>query len=145
MSEPGLAQLASDLRRDEGLRLKPYHDSVGLLTIGYGRNLDDRGISMSEAETLLANDITEAIANLDNRWPWWSAMPAPARLALANMAFNLGIGRLGKFKRMIRALEAGDFNTGALEALDSRWAAQVGARAQRIATLFRAAERKETT
>ena len=46
------------LKRHEGLRLKPYQDTIGKLTIGYGRNLDDRGISKEEAEYLLRNDIS---------------------------------------------------------------------------------------
>ena len=57
--------------------------------------------------------------------------------ALANMAFNLGMPTLQRFSRMLRALEAGEYEAAAREALDSRWARQVGARAERIAELFR--------
>ncbi len=129
--------LMSDLKRDEGLRLKPYRDSVGKLTIGYGRNLDDMGISEDEAEILLGNDISEAIADLDRALPWWRGLPLPLRRGLVNQCFNLGLPRLLTFKRMLRALESRDGALAAKEALDSKWAGQVGERAERIATLYR--------
>ena len=57
------------LIRDEGLELKPYRDSVGKLTIGIGRNLDDKGISESEARMLLANDVDDAWRGLGQQLP----------------------------------------------------------------------------
>lgn len=131
--------LHADLIRDEGIRLKPYTDSVGKLTIGIGRNLDDRGISLLEAKQLLENDIAAVVEELDNRLGWWKGLSEPRQRALANMAFNMGVPRLLGFEKMLRALEAGDGEKAALEALDSRWARQVGDRAQRIAELLRSA------
>lgn len=131
--------VSADLKRDEGLRLKPYRDSVGKLTIGYGRNLDDMGITEDEAEALLDRDIERAAADLDRALPWWSALPEPRRRGLLNMAFNLGMPRLRGFKKMLAALQAGDGRRAAKEALDSKWARQVGARAERIAALYRQA------
>ena len=51
--------LRSQLERHEGLRLKPYRDTVGKLTVGYGRNLEDVGISRDEADFMLDNDIDQ--------------------------------------------------------------------------------------
>ena len=132
------ARLRAELVRDEGLRLRPYRCSAGALTIGVGRNLDDRGITRAEALAMLDADIGAACDDLDRRAPWWRGLPAPARRGLANMAFNLGWPRLSGFRSMLAALEAGDWDRAADEALDSRWAAQVGDRAQRVAALFRA-------
>lgn len=134
-----LKSLRDDLIRDEGLRLKPYRDSVGKLTIGIGRNLDDVGISGAEADYLLMNDIDAAMFSLGHNIEWWDRLPMPARRGLANMCFNLGWPRLSGFRKMLAALEAGDFEKAASEALDSRWARQVGERAERIATLYREA------
>lgn len=133
------AELMADLKRDEGLRLKPYRDSVGKLTIGYGRNLDDNGITEDEAGMLLDFDVTVVTTELDRVLPWWRAMPLPARRGLANMCFNLGLPRLRGFVKMLAALRSGDWYAAADEALDSRWARQVGARADRIARLYRQA------
>lgn len=130
----------ADLKRDEDLRLKPYLDTVGKLTIGYGRNLDDLGITPAEANMMLDTNIKFALHDLDDNAPWWRGLPETARRGLANMCFNLGWPRLSGFVRMLEALQAGDFDTAAAEALDSRWAQQVGDRAQRIAVLYRRAE-----
>lgn len=131
--------LREDLIRDEGMRLRPYKDSVGILTIGVGRNLDQVGITEDEATTLLANDIAKVEADLDRTESWWRTKPEPVQRGLANMAFNLGISRLGGFKKMLACLQAGDYGGAATHALDSEWAKQVGDRATRIAELFRGA------
>lgn len=134
-----IAKLKSDLERDEGLRLKPYKDTVGKLTIGIGRNLDDVGISEEEARHLLGNDIEWVVEELDRAMPWWRTMPEPAQRALCNMCFNLGMPTLRQFSNMLAALQAGDYRKAADEALDSRWARQVKGRADRIAGLYRSA------
>jgi lysozyme len=136
MTDLNMLQLERDLDRDEGRRRKPYRDSVGKLTIGVGRNLDDRGLTEPEIDYLLHNDITLACAELDRNASWWRDMPEPWQRGLANMSFNLGWPRLSAFKKMLAALEAGDGVTAAAEALDSKWSAQVGDKASRIALLF---------
>jgi lysozyme len=59
------------LKKHEGLRLKPYRCSADKLTIGYGRNLDDVGISEEEAEMLLLNDLLTANIEVENRFVWF--------------------------------------------------------------------------
>ena len=129
--------LVGELMLDEGVRLKPYKDTVGKMTIGIGRNLDDVGITEAEARYLLANDIAVAKHELDRVVPWWGEMSDARQRALLNMAFNLGMPRLRQFRMMLAALESGDWEAAATEALDSTWATQVGARAQRVARMFK--------
>ena len=130
-------RLVKMLEQDEGFKPKPYRCSAGKLTIGYGRNLEDKGISREEASYLLHEDIRDAIKFLDQQLPWWKNLDGEARQeALVNMAFNLG-GRLLGFKKMLAALQSKDYERAADEALDSKWAGQVGQRAQRIARAFR--------
>lgn len=134
-----MADLLADLERDEGKRNKPYLDTEGHLTIGIGRNLDALGVSDDEIELMLMNDLKWVVHALDSNLPWWRDMPEPHQRALANMCFNLGYPRLSGFKKMLAALQAGNGEDAATEALDSRWANQVGARAERIAALYRSA------
>ncbi len=124
--------LTSDLIRDEGLKLKPYKCTAGKLTIGIGRNIEDNGISEDEARYMLQNDIKRCAEELDLHTPWWPLMPDAQQNALLNMCFNMGWPRLSGFKRMLAALEVGDYAAAASEALDSKWARQVGSRAERI-------------
>lgn len=139
MVDAFMADLLADLERDEGKRNKPYLDTEGHLTIGIGRNLDALGVSDDEIELMLLNDLKWVLHALDRNLPWWRDMPGHHQRALANMCFNLGYPRLSGFKNMLAALQVGNGEDAATEALDSRWARQVGARAERIATLYRSA------
>lgn len=138
--------LKDDLIRDEGFKESAYQDSEGYWTIGIGRLIDERRggkITSDEAKYLLANDIMTALRELDRNIPWWRSAPDNVQRGLANMAFNLGWPRLRGFKRMLAALKARDYQKTADEALDSKWATQVGPRAERIARLFREHDPKE--
>ncbi|NWO05809.1 MAG: glycoside hydrolase family protein [Alteromonadaceae bacterium] len=130
------ALLLEQLQRHEGLRLKPYHDTVGKLIVGYGRNLDDRGISQDEAEFMLDNDIDLVVAELE-RMPLYLALNPVRQTVLANMAFNMGMPTLLTFSRMLGALGEQDWDRAAEEMLNSKWARQVGARAVELADLMR--------
>ena len=129
--------LKQELVRDEGERLKPYHCTAGKLTIGVGRNLDDVGLSADESAYLLGNDIARVMAELDKALPWWRGLSEVRQRALANMAFNLGVPRLKGFARMLAALQAGQWDEAAAQALASKWAQQVGDRAKRIASMIK--------
>ena len=48
------------------------------------------------------------------------------------MCFNLGYPRLSKFKNFLAAMQENDFETAAVEMMDSKWANQVGKRAERL-------------
>lgn len=132
--------ILDDLIRDEGVRLKPYKDTVGKLTIGIGRNLDDVGISEDEARVMLSADILKAESGLRRNLSWFLTAPEPVQRGLTNMAFNIGVFKLMGFQKMLNALAAKDYDTAAKEALTSKWATQVGARAVRIAELFESAK-----
>jgi len=129
--------LREQLIRDEGVVLKPYFDSVGKLTIGVGRNLDDVGISRHEAEYLLDQDILRASEALLAHLPWINDIDSVRRAVLINMAFNMGIGGLLQFKKTLTAIKLSDWHGAARHMLDSKWAAQVGPRATRLAKQMR--------
>lgn len=129
------SKLIDELVRDEGLRLKPYKDSMGILTIGIGRNLEDNGITAEEAYHLCRNDILGVEADLDHACrPWWRHLDEVRQRVLANMCFNMGIDRLSKFHFMLAALAVGDWKKAAAEMKSSAWYGQVGVRAVRLET-----------
>lgn len=140
MSDTFVKRLADQLALHEGRRLKPYVDTVGKLTIGVGRNLTDRGISLSESNVLLHNDIDVVIHQLNEKLPWWKKMNRVRRLVLADMCFNLGIGRLLLFENTLAAMRRGDYELAATEMLSSKWAKQVGSRATRLSEMMRTGE-----
>ncbi len=122
------------IKRHEGLRLKPYADSLGHLTIGYGRALNITGISKDEAEAMLRSDVASAEARLLGL-EWFRSLDEVRRAALIDMAFNLGWRRLMGFTRFLAAIARGDFRTAASEMLASEWARQVGVRARELARM----------
>lgn len=135
-----MSRLEEQLLVDEGLRLKPYKDTVGKLTIGIGRNLDDVGITKDEAIILLRNDIARTTKDVIANIPWWSTLDEVRRDVIINMAFNLGIEGLLKFKRTLLSIQNGEYEQASKEMLESKWAKQVGNRARRLAEMMRTGE-----
>lgn len=113
----------------------PYRDTRGRLTIGYGRNLSDRGISALEALMLLQRDYTDVFNRL-MAWEWFNRLNPPRQAAILDMAFNLGLGGLMQFRELQMALGRGDFAAAAAAMLNSKWAEEVGDRAHEDAQIM---------
>mgnify|MGYP003110114294 FL=1 len=129
-------RLIAQLRKHEGVEHKPYTDTVGKLTIGVGRNLDDRGLSDHEIDFLLQNDIQLVEEELDQWWSHWRSLNQTRQLVVADMMFNMGRPRLSQFKMFLAALQAGDYEMASTEMLDSKWASQVKGRATTLADMM---------
>jgi len=127
--------LRGELTRDEGLRLSSYKDSVGLWTIGVGHLLGDEQrmlkLTHAEAMALLDADIHAAVRLAEVLFPQLYDYSEARQRALANMTFNLG-GRLAQFVKFCAAVEAGLWEVAATEMMASKWAGQVGKRAERL-------------
>ena len=121
--------LVEQLKRHEWLRLKPYKCPRGKLTIGYGRNLDDQGISKGDADYLLHSDILRVTLTCGKNFSWFAELSPERQAVVINMVFNLGFGGFLKFKNVIHCVEVGNYIGASVAMLDSRWAKQVGNRA----------------
>lgn len=130
-------QLALQLNIDEGRRSKLYKDTVGKTTGGVGHNFDDKGISDAVIDLMLSEDIDDSMKDLDRSFPWWRKMSELRQQSICNMCFNLGIVKLSGFKNTLKAMQEGRYDDAADGMLDSLWAKQVGARAQRLAKMMR--------
>ena len=138
----------------EGLRLQVYKDTLGIDTIGIGRNLEDRGITQEEldwmdipsmdavyeygiteadAMYLAKNDVQIVEEELVRAHPCVEELDAVRQLVLMDMAFNMGVPRLRKFQKMWNAVHEKKFDIAAKEMLDSRWAVQVKSRSTKLA------------
>lgn len=143
MTQSERQTLIDELIRDEGLRLKPYMDSVGKITIGCGRNLSDKGISHAEAMAMLDHDIEECLADLTGAYPWFLTLNSVRQRVLVNMRFNLGSSRFRGFKRMLRAIAEQEYPTAAGAMRDSVWSRQVKGRALRLIAMMLYGETRE--
>jgi len=115
----------SFLREVEGLKLNVYKDTKGILTIGYGRNLESRGINVTEAELMLDRDVNSVIADLIDIFPNFFNFPENLRVVLVSMMFNLGKSRFLTFKKFIDAVKRGDKKAMVYELLNSNRAKQL--------------------
>lgn len=137
------------LIQDEGMELLPYFDccgkffrkcecsNQGKLTIGVGRNIEDIGISENEAVGLHLNDIRRVSSQIEKSFPWFEMLNTPRRMVIVSMVFNLGLEGVNGFRKMIQAIESGDFESAGNQMLDSLWASQVKDRAQRLAQIMK--------
>ena len=130
-------KLIEQLKIHEGFRSNVYTCSGGKKTVGYGRNLQDIGISEEEAEMLLKNDIYEATNQLLNAFPFMATFSDVRISAMINFTFNVGIGTVRKFSNTIEYLKNKDWDAAADEMMDSKWAEQVGDRAIQITEQIR--------
>ena len=138
MTETLMNRIKAQLVRHEGLRLKPYRCTAGKLTIGIGRNLEDRGISQKEAYAMLERDILDFEQQLLNEIPEvYNKLDEVRQSVLLNMCFNLGIKGLLEFKNTLAFIDAGDWERAANGMLASNWAKQVGMRAIELSEMMR--------
>lgn len=136
-----MSKLSDQLRIHEGVRKHVYLCSAGYETIGVGRNIANSGLGLSDDEIdyLLENDISRCRDELGT-YSWFSDLDKVRQDALINMCFNLGLSRLSNFKNALASMAIGAYADAAEHFLDSRWASQVGNRAQEIAHMIRTGE-----
>lgn len=128
--------LYEQLKAHEGFRATPYLDTTGHWTVGYGRNLEARPFTQAEAERWLAGEVDDLVDALSANLSWFDGLDDVRKAALVNMAYNLGLAGLFRFRRMLQAIHLGEFQRAAHEALDSKWATQVKRRAKDIAFML---------
>jgi lysozyme len=135
MKQETFKQLKDHIKEYEGLSNVLYKCTSNKVSIGYGRNLEDVGISKDEAEYLLKNDIDIALDEVSEHFDMPN-LPEPAQIVLVDMCFNMGISRLLNFRNMMKAMEQDDWDKAADELLDSKYAAQTKRRARMNASLL---------
>lgn len=148
MNPDNEAQLVVELRRDEGVRYVPYADTKGIPTTGVGHNLQASPLPAGwtypltddQVNQLLRIDLTNVFSDLNRDLPWWNDLNDVRQRVIANMMFNLGSNRLLGFKNTLAAMRQGRWDDAAAGMLNSAWASQVGARAQRLAQMMRTGE-----
>lgn len=140
-------QVAEQIMHHEGVRLAVYDDATGKPivagdmvqgnpTIGVGRLLtDDRGITEDEVMLLLKNDLAW-VAEKAQTYGFWNKLDSARQMVIMGMIFNMG-NRFDQFKKMIAALEVGDYEEASVQMLDSRWAKIVKGRAVELSEQMR--------
>jgi len=127
-----MKNLINQLQKDEGYRQFPYACSRNKITLGYGRNIQEKGLTESEARYLLTKDVIEVIKDLRKIFKDFNQLPTDIQEVLGNMRFQLGSGGFRSFRRFIKAIKKHNWNKAAIEMKDSRWYDQTKDRAKRL-------------
>jgi lysozyme len=140
-------QLRLDLERDEGCVYAIYLDHLNLPTFGIGHLVTEADpehgqsvgtkISEDRVRQVFNSDIESVVGDCDRAFDDFGSLPEGVQLVIANMMFNLGLPKFSRFKKMIRAMELGDWQSAADEMIDSKWYQQVTARARRLEAAMR--------
>jgi len=142
MTSQDLALLDAELRRDEAVRYVPYLDTATppCRTVGVGHNMDASPLPAGwtfpltddQINQLLNHDLQITLSALDLHLPWWKSLDGVRQRVVANLGFNMGIGKLMEFHKALTAMQAGSYSDAAAEMRKSAWYGEVGARAVRL-------------
>jgi len=127
--------VTSDLIDHEAFSEKPYKDTSGVWTIGYGWNLESTPMTPEAAEFVLKEQVISAVADAE-RYQWFHELSHNRKRVVVNMIFNLGRGGFRRFRKTIAYIDGRDYEAAAAEMLDSLWAKQVGNRANFLSGLM---------
>ena len=127
------------IAQHEGLRLIPYRDSVGVWTVGYGHNCQDKPITKAIAERLLVDDVDDAHHDC-YIFNWFGGLDEVRTAVVVNMVYNMGLSRFKGFKKTIGFIELAEYDLAATEMLDSLWSRQVGKRAIELSHMMKTGE-----
>ncbi len=135
-------KLREQLKIDEGVKYEVYKDHLGYPTFGIGHLVvegdEEHGkpvgtpVSEDRVNAVFESDVQKFVSESKKVFPNLDELPEEAQQVIVNMCFNMGAPRLSKFKKFIAAVNDGNWSTAAVEMMDSRWATQVGARAERL-------------
>jgi len=139
-------ELKEEIKLHEGFVPRVYKDSLGKRTIGYGHLCvepeqwdDNKEYTKEELENVFSKDFNEALKNAEHLIGERSINHI-AKEVIIEMVFQLGIGGVGKFKNMWKALDGEDYGEASFQMLDSLWAKQTPARAGKLAGKMRSAK-----
>ena len=135
-------KLKDQLKIDEGVKYEIYNDHLGYATFGIGHLITASDpeyempigtpVSEERVNEVFKLDVEKFISETEKVFPKLTELPDTIQLVLVNMCFNLGAPRLSKFHKFIAAINNSELIEAAVEMMDSRWANQVGARAERL-------------
>jgi len=141
-------KLREQLKIDEGVKYEVYDDHLGYKTFGIGhliKSTDEEygvpvGTPVSEerVNSVFDKDVITYIEEATKVFGNLEEMPGEAQQVIVNMCFNMGAPRLSQFKKFIRAIHDEEWTTASIEMLDSKWANQVGERANRLSDRIKA-------
>ena len=140
-------RLRKQLEIDEGCKYVIYLDHLNLPTHGIGHLIlqsdpehgQPVGTPVSEDRVIecFEKDLESVQKDCYRLYDDFDDLPEAVQEIIANMLFNMGLGRMKAFKGMKRNVDARQWDKAADEMVDSRWYNQVGERSKRLVEKMR--------
>ena len=136
-------RLLQSVKKHEGYRNKVYLDTLGKRTVGVGHLCvedfweDNKEYSEEMLMNILKDDLKNAIEGSERLLKDCLVLDSLAREIIIEMVFQLGETGVSKFRNMLKALKVPDYQTAAVEMLDSKWAKQTPNRAKAMSDHMR--------
>ena len=131
--------LIDNIKISEGFRSKVYKCTEGYDTIGYGFAIKDLELDEDICDMILERKVAKLVEMLEKNLPYLPSLPKDAQDVLIEMAYQMGVSGLLKFKKTLMYVESKDYKDASVEMLDSRWAKQTPNRAKKLSDIMASA------
>ena len=131
--------LIDNIKISEGYRSKVYQCTAGYDTIGYGFAIKDLELDEDICDMILERKIAKLVKRVGDRLPYLYTVPIEVHDVLVEMAYQMGVSGLLKFKKTLMYIETKDYKDASVEMLDSRWAKQTPNRAKKLSDIMASA------
>ena len=131
--------LIDNIKISEGFRAKVYKCTEGYDTIGYGFAIKDLELDEDICDMILERKVAKLVERLEKNLPYLPSLPKDAQDVLIEMAYQMGVSGLLKFKKTLMYVESKDYKDASVEMLDSRWAKQTPNRAKKLSDIMASA------
>ena len=132
-----MTDLLKRIKEHEGFRSQVYKCTAGYDTIGYGFAIKDLVLDEDIAEEILLRKVEALIKRVRKRFDWLDSVHPAVQGVLVEMSYQMGLSGVCKFKKALNAMQMGQWDIGARELLDSRWAKQTPNRAKELSDIIR--------
>tara|TARA_R100000808_G_scaffold4607_1_gene14804 strand:- start:613 stop:1017 length:405 start_codon:yes stop_codon:yes gene_type:complete len=131
--------LIENIKESEGYRSKVYKCTEGYDTIGYGFAIKDLELDEDICDMILERKVAKLVERIENNLPYLPSLPKEVQDVLIEMAYQMGVSGLLKFKKTLMYVETKDYKDASVEMLDSRWAKQTPNRAKKLSDIMASA------
>ena len=132
-----MKDLLKRIKHHEGFRKSVYQCTEGFDTIGYGFAIKDLELDEDIAEEILLRKLEKLIKRVRDKFDWLDQVPHEVQGVLVEMAYQMGLSGVSKFKKALHAMQMFQWRLAADELLDSRWAKQTPNRAKELSDIIR--------
>jgi len=131
--------LIDNIKESEGFRSRPYRCTENHLTIGYGFAIKDLELDEDICDMILERKVAKLVERIEKNLPYLPSLPKEVQDVLIEMAYQMGVSGLLKFKKTLMYVETKDYKDASVEMLDSRWAKQTPNRAKKLSDIMASA------